>query len=405
MRKRALIVGLGIAGMSAAIGLRAAGWTPVIVERAPARRRGGYFVGLMPEGRQAAVDLGIAEYLHTRNPADEGAVWELNRHGKRRPGLGFLSQPGHPAAVLRGDIEEALWRGLTGDGVEPVEVRFGTSPAGIDDGTDAVEVLLDDAATGARYRESFDLVVGADGLRSGVRRTVFGPHEDHMTKWNAMICAFQLPDQVPSYGAEDSVITARAGRAAWVFGFADQPPTALLTYRTTDIDGQFAGDRVERLRTVFSGMDDPVVRYVLDSLEEAPDHLFDSVHQVRMERWSKGRTVLVGDAAWCMNLYSGMGATTALQGGAELGKALRGHPDDLAAALADWEAGLRPAVRKHQRIARVKLLMFVPSSRRAEVIRSGVLRLARKARDRQAAKRRATAPRPEEQLPATASRS
>jgi hypothetical protein len=52
--------------------------------------------------------------------------------------------------------------------------------------------------------------------------------------------------------------------------------------RAKDIQEQFAGSRVERLRTVFSGMDDPVVRHVLDSLDQAPDHVFDSVHQVKM---------------------------------------------------------------------------------------------------------------------------
>jgi 2-polyprenyl-6-methoxyphenol hydroxylase-like FAD-dependent oxidoreductase len=171
----------------------------------------------------------------------------------------------------------------------------------------------------------------------------------------------------------------------WVFGLADHAPTALLTYRTGDIQEQFSGSRVERLRAVFSGMDDPVVRHVLDSLDEAPDHLFDSVHQVKMPRWSTGRVVLVGDAAWCMNLYSGMGATSSLRGGAALGAALAEHPDDLDAALDAWEAGLRPFITKHQRTARLKQQMFVPSSRRAEALRSVLVGLARRIRSRQLA--------------------
>jgi 2-polyprenyl-6-methoxyphenol hydroxylase-like FAD-dependent oxidoreductase len=390
MRKRALVVGLGIAGMSAAIGLRQAGWRPVVVERAPERRKGGYFVGLMTEGRQAATDLGIAGHLHTRNPPDGGKTWSLTRRGNREPGLGFLHQPGKPAAVVRGDIEAALWQGTRGDGTsEPIDVRFATRPVEIDGtGTD-VRVLLEDAGTGARHCETFDLVVGADGLRSNVRRMVFGPHEDYMTKWDAMICAFQLQEQVPSFARADSIISARAGRAVWVFGFADRPPTALLTYRTGDIEEQFTGSRVERLRTVFSEMDDPVVRHTLDSLERTPDFLFDSVHQVKMPRWSRGKVVLVGDAAWCPNLYSGMGATSGLRGGAELGRALRENPDDLDAALTAWESRLRPFIGKHQRIARVKQQMFVPSSRPAEALRSVVLRLACTARERKLAKARA----------------
>ncbi|GAA4964872.1 2-polyprenyl-6-methoxyphenol hydroxylase-like FAD-dependent oxidoreductase [Nonomuraea thailandensis] len=390
MQRRALVVGLGIAGMSAAIGLRQAGWRPVIVERATERRRGGYFVGLMPQGRQAAADLGIAGHLHTRNPPGGGKAYSLTRRGNREPGLGFLHQPGAPAAVVRGDIEAALWQGIRRDGTsEPVDVRFATKPVEIDDtGTD-VRVLLENTGTGAWRRESFDLVVGADGLRSSVRRMVFGPHEDFMTTWDAMICAFQLQAQVPSFAAADSVISAREGRGAWVFGFADLPPTALLTYRTGDVEGQFAGSTIERLRTAFSDMDDPVVRHALDSLEQAPDFLFDSVHQVKMPRWSRERVVLVGDAAWCLNLYSGMGATFALRGGAELGRALRESPGDLGVALTAWESRLRPAITRHQRLARMKQQLFVPSSRPAEALRSVVLRLACAARERRLAKARA----------------
>ena len=382
MQKRALVVGLGIAGMSAAIGLRRAGWTPVIVERAAERRTGGYFIFMFPEGVQAAADLGIADHLHTRNPEwrPGGNSWSVDSRGRRKPALGLLDAPSGLAAVLRGDIEAALWQSTTG-----VEVRFATTPLEITEGAGGVQVLLENAGTGKQYREDFDLVVGADGMRSSVRRIVFGPDADYLTTWNAMICAFQLKEQVPSYEASDSIIIAHAKRAVWVFGLADHAPTALLTYRTTDIQEKFSGSRVQRLRSVFSGMDDPVVRHVLDSLEEAPDHLFDSVHQVRMPRWSKGRVVLVGDAAWCMNLYSGMGATSSLRGGAALGTALLEHPDDLAAALDAWETGLRPFITKHQRTARLKQQMFVPSSRRAEALRSVLLGLVRRIRGRRPA--------------------
>ncbi|MFD6726562.1 FAD-dependent monooxygenase, partial [Streptomyces sp. NPDC060131] len=210
MQKRALVVGLGIAGMSAAIGLRRAGWTPVIVERAPERRTGGYFIFMFPEGVRAAADLGIADHLHTRNPERAAGTnaWSVDRRGRRRPALGFLDQPGGPAAVLRGDIEAALWQSITG-----VEVRFATTPVAITEGPAEAQVLLEHADTGGQYRESFDLVIGADGMRSSVRRLVFGPHEDHLTTWNAMICAFQLKEQAPTYEASDSIIIARAKRA------------------------------------------------------------------------------------------------------------------------------------------------------------------------------------------------
>lgn len=382
MKKRALVVGLGIAGMAAAIGLAKAGWMPVVIERSRERRTGGYFVGLFPEGRRAAVELGIADHLHIRNPErkPEGNTWSIDRRGRRAPGLGFLDQPGDPAAVLRGDIEAALWHGIS---AHAVEVRFGTTVTDIRDAHGAVETVLENSATGARSYEEFDLVVGADGMRSSVRRIVFGPHEDHLKNWDAMICAFRMTRQVPSFGASDSIIDAQPRRAAWVFGFADHPPTALLTYRTRDIEQQFAGSHIDQLRHVFAGMDGPVVTHVLDELDAAPEILFDSVHQVRMPRWSAGRVVLVGDAAWCLNLYSGMGASSALRGGAALGSALHENPDDLTAGLDAWEAGLRPFITAHRRTARIKQQLFVPSGPGAAVVRAGALRMVRAIRQRQ----------------------
>lgn len=195
-----------------------------------------------------------------------------------------------------------------------------------------------------------------------------------------------MKEQVPTYEASDSIIVSRPKRAMWVFGLADHAPCAWLTYRTDDIPDRFAGPSIEQVRAAFSGIeDDPVVRHVLDSLEQAPDHVFDSIHQVKMDRWSTGRVVLVGDAAWCMNTYSAMGSSSSLRGGAALGAALREHPDDLAAALDAWEAGLRPFITKHQRAARLKQQMFVPSSRRAEALRSVLVGLARRVRGRQSA--------------------
>jgi 2-polyprenyl-6-methoxyphenol hydroxylase-like FAD-dependent oxidoreductase len=208
---------------------------------------------------------------------------------------------------------------------------------------------------------------------------VFGPDEDYMANWKSMICAFQLKEQVPSYEASDSIIVSRPKRAMWVFGLADHAPCAWLTYRTEGIPDRFAGSSIEQVRAAFSGMeDDPVVRHVLASLEEAPEHVFDSIHQVKMPRWSTGRVVLVGDAAWCMNTYSAMGSSSSLRGGAALGVAVAAHPDDLAAALDAYETGLRPYITRQQRSARVKQQRFVPSSRPMAVLGSVVLELIRK---------------------------
>lgn len=375
--KRALVVGLGIAGMSAAIGLRQAGWTPVIVERSPERRTGGYFIGVFPEGKKAAADLGALEHLHVRNP-DSGTPWNIDRSGRAHAGSGFLDRPGGPYAVVRGDIEAALWRTMQGDPetapTAPVEIRYATTPLAITDKDELVSVVLSDTRAGTIYVEDFDLVVGADGLRSTVREIAFGSHSRFIQKWDAIICAAELDGQVPGFGPQDSVTDAQAGRAAWVFGFADRTPTVLLTYRTKDVDAQFARPRIDALRAAYSGMDRPAVQHALASLEGADQYLFDSAAQVRMPSWRKGRVIVLGDAAWCLTLYSGMGASSAMRGGAALGQALNAHPDDLQAALKSWERGLRPFITKHSRLARLMQQFFVPSGPMTSAMRTSLLR-------------------------------
>ncbi len=322
--KRALVVGLGIAGMSAAISLQKAGWTPIIVERAPQRRTGGYFIGMFPEGTAAAKRLGVYEDIHLRTP-DTLINWELDGTGRRERTPGFLNQPGEPQAVLRGDIEAGLWAHIEGR----IEVRYSTVPTAITTTDEAAIVTLQQGT--ASTTESFDLVVGADGLRSTTRRLAFGPDEKYMKSMNAMICAYQMSGPLPEVAAGESAVLAETGRSLWLFGLSDTAPTMLFTWRTKDIDAQFARPVAEVLRSTYAGLSGGgVVEHAIAEFEKSPQHLFDSVHQVKMRSWSTGRVVLVGDAAWCLTLYSGMGATMGMLGGAVLGeqRAEHEHADD-----------------------------------------------------------------------------
>lgn len=370
MKPRALIVGLGIAGMASAISLKKNGWEPVIIERAPQRRTGGYFIGLNDIGRGAAEALGVTGDIHTRTPR-QSANWHLTRDGSRVRVMGFADQPGRPDTLLRGDIEEGLWHAVENG----VEVRFGSTIVSAVNEADQVRVVLR-TADGKEIEESFDLVVGADGLRSTVRSLVFGPHDQFMHSMDTIICAYQLQGEVETFRQRDGFILAEKGRALWVFPLEDHTPTALFTYRTKNVDGEFGRPPAERLREVYAGLDaGGVVAECLDDLEQSDGYLFDSVHQVRMDNWSKGRVVLVGDAAWCLTLFSGVGASMGMKGGYELGESLGANPQDVDQALAQWQATLRPLVAKERRVVGLKSQLFVPSSGAMSVLRRMVLRL------------------------------
>ncbi|MGY4857379.1 FAD-dependent monooxygenase [Cryobacterium sp. AP23] len=369
-KKRVLIVGLGIAGMATAVRMKDVGWEPVIIERASERRSGGYFIGLFAEGREAAERLGVLDHITRENPVGS-KTWEVDSEGERRLSIGFLDQPGSPRGVLRGDIEAALWGRVN----DEIEVRFSVSPESISALPDSARVVLKDVITGVLTEESFDLVIGADGLRSTVRQLAFGPHSSYMKPFNAIVCAFALNSQVPRFTDRDGLVLAEPGRSLWVFPFGDRPPTALLTYRTKNENAEFAQPPIDTLRARYAGVDgDGAIAHVLDELEGAPDFLFDSVHQVKMPSWHKGRIVVLGDSAWCLTLYSGMGATAGLLGADELGKALEQNPDSIETALTEWETALRPFIKKHQFSAYIKGQVFVPSNQFLARVRGKVMK-------------------------------
>jgi 2-polyprenyl-6-methoxyphenol hydroxylase-like FAD-dependent oxidoreductase len=368
--RRALVVGLGISGIATALRLHQIGWTPVIVERSPGRRTGGYFVGLFGSGRFAAERLGIAEHLHDRRSA--GRCFDYDRQGNRRVGMSFADLPGQSWMVLRGDVEEAAFKALPSD----VEIRYSTVPTAIEQDDDGVRVTLSNTADGTTSVEEFDLVVGADGLRSTVRRLVFGPHEQHLHRLDHMIATFELPGQLSDLALEDGAWLMEPGRSLIIYPFSDHAPTALLSYRTDDVDAEFRQPPAQRLREVFGPQ--PLGRLlteVIDAFESADQYLFDSVEQVQLDRWHDRRVVLVGDAAWCETLYSGMGVSSALAGPDLLGTMMQRHPHDLEHALLDWEHAMRPFTDAYQGFGIRQRFFFSPDNNVELTMRKVMARL------------------------------
>ncbi|MCP2169097.1 2-polyprenyl-6-methoxyphenol hydroxylase [Goodfellowiella coeruleoviolacea] len=366
-----LVVGLGISGAATALRLHRAGWTPVVIEKAPTRRSGGYFVGLFGAGKPAARRLGLLDRMADRAPRN-GVNFDIDRAGNRRRGLSFLDLPGRPWLMLRGDVEQAAFSALPPD----VDVRYSTVPTRIEQDADGVDVTLTNTVDGTAVTERFDLVVGADGLRSTVRSLVFGPHERYLHRLNYMIAAFELPGSLSDLAPGDGAVLVEPDRSLWIFPFADHDPTALISYRTDDVDAEFTEPPATRVRRAFGPQ--PLGRTlteVVNALEAADEALFDSVEQVRMDTWHRGRVVLVGDSAWCVTLYAGMGVSAGLAGADLLGTVLERHPDDLARALSEWERRLRPYMEFYQLNGIQQRTFFTPATRPQILLRKVITRL------------------------------
>ncbi|RKS06572.1 2-polyprenyl-6-methoxyphenol hydroxylase-like FAD-dependent oxidoreductase [Nocardiopsis sp. Huas11] len=355
--RRAVVVGAGIAGLAAALRLRRGGWDVLVVERAPGRRSSGYMVNLLGTGYDAAERLGLLPALAE---ADLGWFTSIlvRADGSRKftvPAEIAQAAIGDRArTVFRGNLESALFEAVG----EQVAFRFDTTVAGVAQDADGVDVELSDGT-----RERADLLVGADGLHSGVRAIVFGPEEDVRVDMRHMVGAFPLdrvPEDVPE-GAGTTYIGP--GRTAAVVNLGPGRSSVFFAYRCADARDELARGPVEALTSAFGDLGGGVPG-ALRALADAPEAAyFDSVAQIAMDRWSRGRVVLLGDAAWCVTLFAGYGAALALTGVDRLGDALEEAGADVPAALADWEEGLRPEVRKRQALARKGMAQFAPPGR------------------------------------------
>ncbi|MET7464025.1 hypothetical protein [Nonomuraea sp. NPDC005501] len=179
-----------------------------------------------------------------------------------------------------------------------------------------------------------------------------------------MIAATMLPGPVGGLSPHEGASLLEPGRAMWVFPFADHPPTVLFSYRTDDVDAEFTGRPAERVRAAYGPQ--PTGRRLgeaLDTLDSADEFLFDSVEQPRMDAWSHGRVVLVGDSAWCPSLYAAMGISAGLAG------MLHRHPGDIRGALRAWEAQLRPHMTYYQADGVEQGYFFTPDNQRQVTLR------------------------------------
>jgi 2-polyprenyl-6-methoxyphenol hydroxylase-like FAD-dependent oxidoreductase len=183
---RVLISGAGIAGLSLALRLRQRGLTPVVVERSPRLRDGGYMLGLSDPGLDAAERMGVADALREARHLPRRLVY-IGADGRERfaidgPAIDRLVGD-RQFNLLRGDIGRALYERVRGE----AEVRFGASVESLEERRDGAQVRLSGGA-----EIGCDLVVGADGLHSRVRALRFGLEERFVRPLGARVAAFLL---------------------------------------------------------------------------------------------------------------------------------------------------------------------------------------------------------------------
>jgi 2-polyprenyl-6-methoxyphenol hydroxylase-like FAD-dependent oxidoreductase len=340
MTRTALVVGAGIGGLAAGIALRKAGWRARVFERAEAPRELGFALNLAPNAVAALRTLGVADRIEA--DAHRTLVGELRRTDGRllkRLDLRGRDVPVPGLVALRQTVHGALL-----DATPPDDLVLASEGVGVE---------LDDggawlALAGGR-RERGDILVGADGLRSTIRRRL---HPAEPPPRDSGLCAVRgvVRGRGEALGDLTGVMyLGRGCEAATVRASAD----AIYWYvsvRTARVPPD-CRDPPAIARAMAAGLP-PAFRAIADAT--APGDLRYDVLLDRdpIARWGDGPVTLLGDAAHPMLPQTGQGAAQALEDAVALG-----------AALAPADAGA-PALRDYERVRSARTSAMVRRGRR-----------------------------------------
>jgi 2-polyprenyl-6-methoxyphenol hydroxylase-like FAD-dependent oxidoreductase len=353
-----LISGAGIAGPALAYWLNRYGFNPTVVEQAPRPRTKGYAFHLHgTSGIEVLKRTGVWDKIlrHRRVDRDFTFVDRSDRVLARMdsPAAAADVEPsGAQITIKRADVALVLYEHTKND----IEYLFGDPIARLEDRGSDVAVTFESG-----NRRQFDLVIGCDGLHSGVRRLAFGDEERFRRYLGYYVAAFTVDDYPIEYGSD--VIYFAPDLIATLFGLKDRQAIAVFVIRQDRELGCELEDVGSQKKAFKAALPDRgwKIPELLGRMEGATDFFLDSVSQIRMDRWSKGRIALVGDAAYCPTLLSGFGAQLALAGAYTLAGELMRAEGDFSRAYAAYEEKLRPYVAEKQK-SPTQSTRFIPQS-------------------------------------------
>ena len=349
------INGAGIAGTALAYWLGKLGHEVLLVERAPELRSGGFVVNLWGIGYDALERMGLlSSLLELQHHSDELRM--VDRSGRTRGGYPssvlLKLANGRMATLARYDIAAAIYGALEGR----VETLFGDSIAAIDDDGTRVRVGFEHSPP-----RDVDLVIGADGLHSRIRQLVFGPDAKFEYPMGCHVASFEVAGYRPRNGNVYVAYTA-PGRYVARFPMRDDRMLFFVLLRNEHLKGRIPSNHLERKAALIDALADIgwESAAILSAVGQVDDIYFDSISQIRMETWAKGKVALIGDAAACPSLIAGEGAGFALAQAYVLAGELHRQGGDTGAAIAGYQARLHAIVARKQKHAESLVASFVP---------------------------------------------
>ena len=365
MNDTVLISGASIAGPSLAYWLNRCGFRPTVVEKAGTVRPGGYPIDLRGVAVEVIDRMGLLPSVRAADIATRRLTC-VDSRGRRtaRVELANLRGASHDVELPRGRLASLLYDATR----DAVEYLFNDSIGSLEQTDDGVRVTFRSGA-----QRTFGLVVGADGLNSNVRGLTFGAEAQFHRYLGYYFVGFSVDND---FGLESEIVMYnRPGRMAALYAVRNQRrPNALLVFAVKErIDRRLSVDeQFELVERAFAG-DGWEVPRLLAAMRTADDLFFDSVSQIRMSSWTKGRVTLVGDAGYAPSFLSGQGSSLAVVGAYQLAAALAAAGGDHRMAFPAYERSMRHFVEQNQQLALKASGMMIPKTRVGVWLRNRLL--------------------------------
>ena len=348
---RILIVGAGIAGLTLSALLRQKGIKPLLVDRAPDFAQSGYMLGLFPMGNRVLHGLGAFDaFVRRSEPMDTYAM--CNGHGETMQTFDIASALGKFGVTRQ--LSRAALLEILREAAPDVLLRMDTRVSELREQGEEVEAFAGQESLGR-----FDLVVGADGIHSAVRRHVSGDVEMRPSGWSAWVW------WAPAEAAPHKLVTEYWGAGRFVGVYPVGEKIGVIAAGPIDEIGHDriggSGAKLAELFSAYKG----IARAPFAAMPaNDKDMFFWNLEDCRAPHWSKGRVALMGDSACAFLPTAGVGASMAMESAAVLADELgRTDARGMALALQHYETRRRKRAEGAQTASRrIATLMFVKST-------------------------------------------
>jgi 2-polyprenyl-6-methoxyphenol hydroxylase-like FAD-dependent oxidoreductase len=349
-KKKVLVSGASMAGLSTAWWMNRLGYKVTVVEISDQPRTAGAAVDIKGPAADAARRMGIFEEIQSNRLHLELIEFKntddiTESSVVLTPDSGIELPPDNDIEIERDKFVNILYSKLKNE----VEFIFNNSITGLNETKENIEVTFKDGS-----HEKYELVLGCDGIHSGVRKIWFGNENEYAHFLNAYFATTILNKLVikqktmQMYNVPDKSIMLNAynNKTDIIFCFNTEEEIP-YNFRDKEQQKKIILDQFDQVGWRTAGL--------LEELKNSQNFYFDKFCQIKMPSWTKGRVALVGDAGYCASPAAGMGASLAVNGATVLADALQKHNGNFESAFQEYNKNLRPFIDQVQATAALNL--------------------------------------------------